>query len=92
MSRIRRVPPHAIALEVAKRAIKRYPHDPVQMESGCSTPPVFMWICPIPGCQHVSHTYQKLAPLCSGGIASAVTRIFDQHVWAGDARKGESDG
>ena len=78
MPKIRRVPPHQIALETAKRVIKHSPHDSTPMTSGSSVPPIFMWICPIAGCQSVEYTYVRgQIPVCNGGFESAITHIFD---------------
>lgn len=72
--KIRRVAPHELAFEHAHRAYAHRPHEPVEMLSGSSTPPIFMWICPIERCSTVAHTYKKVAPICAGGLDSRATQ------------------
>lgn len=70
MARKRRIDPQDIVWEEARRAELHLAHAPQVMRSGCSTPPIYMWVCDVPSCQMVSHTVITRPPICYGGYST----------------------
>lgn len=66
---------HEISYEVAARVEARQPHMPTQMRSGCSTPPIKMYVCDMPKCGAVAYVYGNKSdvPICEGGMKWSFT-------------------
>lgn len=72
MGRRKQIEPQDIVWHMASWVESHERHPPTPMMSGCSTPPIRLWVCAFSEkCRNIAHTLDLTPPICYGGYSSA---------------------
>lgn len=66
---------HEISWQLLRNAETHHSHRMVSMITAVDRPPIFMWACPVGGCNGYAYTYHRNdpPPKCTGGYEWSYT-------------------